>query len=398
MFNVRKSGIFTALVFMGTTAPAQSTFSMQQVVDSAVKNSPAINAAQYNELGQKQGTKSAFNLPNPEIVAESPTGEFYTIGVLQSMDFPTVYFKQRQVAKQQYEIAATETQISINDVKYQTGLLYSQLQYQLALAAKLRIQDSLYLLMSESAGRLFDAGQIDFLAKTFADIQYGEVHLKLVSAVADADATRLQLQAITGIRETIIPAPLQKFPEIPGVAFTNDTSVFAANPLVSYYRQQQFLSRKMISLEQHRMLPGIVFGYLNQGPSITPVNLRFRAGITLPLWFWQYTANIKAARFRYMVSVQLYQFNQQRLGIQQAQAQGDYIKYSMSVSYYQETGLQQSETLIKTSERFYASGEEDLVTHLRTLNDAYEVQLNYLEALKNYNQSVIYIHYLNGTL
>jgi outer membrane protein, heavy metal efflux system len=284
-------------------------------------------------------------------------------------------------------------------VKYETRLLYSQLQFQLALVSKLRAQDSLYRLLMESATRLYTAGQIDFLEKTYAESQYGEVHNKFIAAVTDAEITRAQLQNVSGIKQKLNPEPLQKAMNIPlQVSITRDTGLFAANPLVLYYRHQQLLSRKMISLERQRMLPGIVFGYLNQAAISTPMNLRFRAGITVPLWFWQYTANIKAARFRYMESTQLFAANQQRLNSQQLQAQGEYIKYIQSVSYYESTGMEQSSGIIESSQRLYAAGETDLVTHLRNMNDAYSIQINYLEALKNYNQSILFLNYTYGTL
>ena len=54
--------------------------------------------------------------------------------------------------------------------------------------------------------------------------------------------------------------------------------------------------------------------------------------------------------------------------------------------------------IITTAKRFFASGENDYINYLRNINDAYSIQLKYLEAIRNYNQSILSIKYLTGTL
>ncbi|MDQ3108470.1 MAG: TolC family protein, partial [Bacteroidota bacterium] len=376
MVNVKQLAILFLFTIICPLAYGQIiVMSEQQVVDSAVKNSPAISAAQYQVLQQQQIRRSAFNLPNPEVLAESPTGDFYTIGVLQTFEFPSVYFKQSQVYRQQEQLSSAGQKITENDVKYQVKLLYVQLQFMVFQTGKLRVQDSLYAEIKTAANRQFAAGQIDFLQNAYAESQYGEIHNKLVNAETDLLVTQQQLQNFTGIAQTITPLPIQRAQNTQGItALKNDTNLFMTNPLLTYYRQQQVLNKKLISLERNRILPGFVIGYMNQGPMSTPVNMRFRMGITVPLWFWQYSGNVKAARYRFLESGQVYKANRQQLSNQQIQAQGNYFKYKQSLDYYESTGLKLSEGLITSSARFYTSGQYDLVAHLRNLNDAYQIQ------------------------
>ena len=72
--------------------------------------------------------------------------------------------------------------------------------------------------------------------------------------------------------------------------------------------------------------------------------------------------------------------------------------YWQSVQYYQQTGLPKAREVITTSQRFFASGEIDYINLLRNSNEAYTIYLKYLEAIKNYNQSVINYQYLMGQL
>ena len=84
---------------------SQNIITEAEAVNNALKNSPNLSAATFSVLQQKQLLKSSFNLPNPEIFIESPTGNFYTPSITQSVEFPSVYGKQNQLQKQQVQFA-----------------------------------------------------------------------------------------------------------------------------------------------------------------------------------------------------------------------------------------------------------------------------------------------------
>ena len=145
-------------------------------------------------------------------------------------------------------------------------------------------------------------------------------------------------------------------------------------------------------------MPGLALGYFNQGEKSTPVGNRFRFGITVPLWFWQYKANINASKTALEVSQQKTNGLQQQLSVQLIQAKSDLLANMQSLKYYQTTGLKKANDIITTAKRFLETGESDYINYLRNINDAYSIQLKYLDAIKNFNQSIITINFLTGTL
>ena len=155
---------------------AQKIIAEAEAITRALKNSPNLSAANFSVLQQKQLVKSSFNIPNPEIFIESPTGNFYTPSITQSVEFPSVYGKQKQLQKQQVQLAEKEKQLTENEVKYQVKQMYLNLQYQAALNGQLYIKDTVYEKIALSASRQFDAGQIDYLQKLFAETEYAEIH------------------------------------------------------------------------------------------------------------------------------------------------------------------------------------------------------------------------------
>ena len=392
---IRSAFIFISL-FLSVASFCQKQISEADAVSMAVKNSKNISASDLVIKQQKQLLKSSINLPNPEVFVESPTGNFYTGSVTQSIEFPTVYGKQYQLQKQRIGLAEKEKAVTEAEIKYQVKQLYLLLQYADTLQKQLFIQDTVYESISISAGRQFDAGQIDYLQKVFTETQYGEIHNQYLQSQLNVSNLQSQLQFLTGMQEPFRAVQLTS--QLMNIAAQQDSVALAANPTMELYKQTQNVSEKNIELQKNKALPGLAFGYFNQGERSTPVGNRFRFGITVPLWFWQYKGNINAAKTELEINKQKTNGMQQQLSVQMIQAQNELAINEQSLKYYQTTGIKKGNEMINTAKRFFESGETDYINYLRNINDAWSIQLKYLEAIRNYNQSILSIKYLKGEL
>lgn len=365
----------------------------EEIVNAALQNSSLMRASELQITQSRQLQKTAFNLPNLDIIAESPTGTFYPVGVLQTLDFPTVYVKQNQLQKQLTVLSEKGKAITQQDVKRLIRQLYLTLQYLESLRGQLKVQDSLYRQVSESATRQFDAGQIDYLARTFAASQYGEVHTQFLQAQTDYNNTLHQLQTYTGITESFRPVPISRTTRTP-----EDTSAFGlqSNANIQYFQQLKEVNSKTLSVQRNKALPGLVLGYLNQGPKETETFYKFRVGIKAPIWFWQYKGNIQAAKTGVAIAEQQLKAQQQYLTSEAQLAIGNIQKYDETLRYYESLGLKQTDEIITTAKRFFESGQTDYINYLRNTNDAYLIKIRYLAALQNYNQAIINLYYLTG--
>lgn len=372
------------------------TVSEADLISMALKNSRNLSASNLNIKQQRQLLGASYNLPNPEVFIESPTGNFYTASITQSFEFPSVYGKQYQLQKQRITFSEIEKTVSENDIKYRVKELYISLQYAVALQQQLYQQDTIYKRISAAAARQFDAGQIDYLQKLFAENSYADVHNQYLQAQLTELNTEKQLQFIAAYpNKIIVPALSNK--DFNYVA-VYDSSGYKSSPSYSLLKQSILIAEKNIALQKAKALPGFAFSYFNQGERNTPFQNRFRFGITLPLWFNQYKANISAAKTGFEIEKQNAGAFQQQISFQLLQAQNEQALFAQSIQYYQSGGLNKSAEIITTAKRFYESGENDYISYLRNINDAYAIQIKYLEALKNYNQSAVSINYLKGTL
>ena len=384
-----------SVIFITATSFSQN-ISETDLIKMALQNSHNLSAYNLNIKQQKQLLGASFNLPNPEVFVESPTGNFYTGSITQSIEFPSVYNKQYQLQKQKIVFSEKEKTVGENEIKFQVKQLYLSLQYAMALQEQLHLQDTIYERISKAAGRQFDAGQIDYLQKLFAENNYADVHNQYLQAQLTGLNIEKQLQFISGYTNKIIVGPLTNT-SVNYVALVDSNSL-STSPSLALINQSINIAQKNIALQKAKALPGLAFGYFNQGERNTPVQNRFRFGIRLPLWFNQYKSNINAAKTEFEVSKQKAGGLQQQFSLQYLQAQNEQAIFLQSLQYYETKGLKKAAEIITTAKRFFENGESDYINYLRNINDAYTIQLKYLEALKNYNQSVLSTNYLKGTL
>ncbi len=383
-------------VILITATSFSQNISENELITMALKNSHNLSASSLYIKQQKQLLGASFNLPNPEVFIESPTGNFYTGSITQSIEFPSVYSKQYQLQKQKIIFSEKEKAVGENEIKFQVKQLYLSLQYTMALQQQLYLQDTIYERIGNAAARQFDAGQIDYLQKIFAENSYADVHNQYLQAQLTGLNIEKQLQFIAGYLNKIVVNPITS--SSINYIILADSNSLLTSPSLALINQSILIAQKNISLQNAKALPGLAFGYFNQGERNTPVQNRFRFGITLPLWFNQYKSNISAAKTEYEIIKQKAAGLQQQFTLQYLQAQNEQAVYLQSLQYYETRGLKKAVEIITTAKRFFENGESDYINYLRNINDAYSIQLKYLDVIKNYKQSLLSTNFIKGTL
>jgi len=372
----------------------QSSFAQitpEDAVSAALQNHPGTKASAYAVKAKKYGEKAAINLPNPEVNAESPTGEFYAVGVLQSFEFPTVYAWQKKVAKSETALAQAGQRVNENDLRYTVRTLYLEAQVAEYQSRQWSMRDSLYEAIGITAARQFAAGEIDFLQKTLAENGAGTVHQERLAAEQKVSVLRQQLASFTGLSNLGILLPLAL--DTTGLAALPGIS---ENPSVAYDQQAAQLAERQVNLAKSRALPNFSLGYLNQGPRSTPIDYRFRASVGVPLWAGQYRAGANAAKAESQAAAARVEVQSQVVAFEQARAKSDAATALANVRYYEREALPRSRSLIVAATRMRDAGQVDYVTFLRTLDESFAIQQEYVDQLQALNVAQLRLRYLAG--
>ncbi len=363
----------------------------EAAVQAALQNHPLAKAAAFEVKAKKFGEKAAINLPNPEVNAESPTGEFYAIGVLQSFEFPTVYARQKQVAKAETVLAQAGQRVSENDLRYTVRSLYLEAQVSEYQNRQWAARDSIYQQIAVAAARQFAAGEIDFLQKTLAENEAGKVRQQRLAAQQTSETLRQQLATYTGLKDLGSLLPLS--PDTLGMALL---PLPQTNPTVAYGQQAVQVAERQVSLAKSRSMPNFSLGYLNQGVRSTPIDYRFRASVGIPLWAGQYRAGTNAAKAETQAAVARVEAQTQAIALESQRAQTEASIALVNVRYQDNEALPRSRALITTATRMRDAGQLDYISFLRAIDEAFEIQREYAEQVAALNTARLQMLYLSG--
>lgn len=383
------------LLLVSPQLVSQTLYSEAELIQSALAFHPEIKAAQSNVEGKKNLEKSGFSLPAPNVYTQSPSGVFYTIGINQNIDFPTVYTNQKKVLRAETTLAENQALLTQQQLIWQVRNTYNYARYTTTQLYHLWKRDSLISSMNDAAERQFAAGEINFMEKSFVNLKYGETHQKFLSAQASNLLAIQELEMLCGLENEadILPYVESELTML----MLEDTSGKYDNAQLSIARSEVEISDQRVKLEKSKAMPGFQVGFLNQVLKDSPVQYRFQAGITLPIWWWQYAGKIKAAKADAQTSKHNQESTAMEFRVTLNHAQSKVASTSVKLQYYLQTGLQQLTELEKASQRFYKEGEIDVTALLRTLDDAMQIRLDYTEAAREFTDAIASLKFINGT-
>ena len=398
-----------------TTVNAQqtNTINLHQAVQMALDSNLAVRSSAYSVDVQKASKGASWDLPKTSI--EGQYGQFnsytkdnsYTIS--QSFAFPTVYANQHKLANANVKSSEWQLKASQLEIATQVKQVYWQLAYLHSKQKLFQYQDSLYTGFLRAAELRAKVGETNRLEMINARSQSLEVKNQLQQVTADLTIFNQKLQVLLNTKSVVSPADtiLHRIGFIPPA----DSSVLAQNPSVSYAHQQVDVARFEKKLEQSRMMPDFSIGYFSQTmqgtqevngmPRTFGAGDRFtgiQAGIAIPLWFVPYSSKTKVAKLKELVSKTDADNYSKSLSGSYNSLLGEYAKFSNSVDYYEKQAVPEANIIIDQATRSYKAGAMDYLDYILNLSRALGIRQNYLDALNNYNQTIISIDFITGKI
>ena len=392
---VRATCTLFILLFASFMSYAQRMYSEEEIIAEALRVHPVIQTYSWNVESKSQLEKTAFSLPAPAISTQSPTGEFYALGINQNIDFPGVYIRQRNVLQAETDMARSQLQLTKQQLAWEVRTALADAQYTATQLSFLFEQDSLLRFLRDAAKRQFDAGEIDFLEKAFVELQFGEVHQKLITAQNESLAAIQKVRYLCGLNDLNKVSVFTRDELLS--AMLSDSTINVSNAYLDVAKKEVLVADKMIKLERMKVMPGFQFGYLNQTERNSSFTYRWQAGITIPLWWWQYGGRIKASEANAKRAAQnelavIKSFENSKLDVM-SQLNSE----SQRLNYYFTTGLKEAAALEEASHRFFEAGERNYTTHLRTMNDVLQVKFGYADAVFAYSKALAQFKFINGS-
>ena len=368
--------------------------SLDEAINLALKNNQAIKSAEYGVRQQQALRKTAVDLNKTGFQYgfdnTVPNGN-KSVGFQQSFSLPTVYNRQGKLLNQQVVLSEKYLAISKADLIRNVKRAYYQLVYGQNYLKVLIYQDSVYKNFSNAANSRYTNGETGYLEKVTADATYQQIVLLRKQAQADINIYVQELQKWLFTNTPVEPT-VNRIEKL-STPILLDTLPVSQSPILNYYQQNVNVAAANLVLTRSRALPDISVG---TSKFLGNSGFGFSVGVNIPLWYRPYQGRNEAAKIGVKVAEADYAnvidttkaaYNQQ---LQQ------YQKWNEQLSYYESAGLKQSDEIIRNAGVNYRYGNISYIEYIQNLTQAFNIKIQYLGALNQYNQSIINLNYLLG--
>lgn len=120
----------------------------------------------------------------------------------------------------------------------------------------------------------------------------------------------------------------------------------------------------------------------------------FQVGINIPILFSGNAKKVKIAKLEVAKSQAEYENNQQNLAYFYQQKEAELKSFIKAIEYYETTGKNLVNEILKVAEISYKHGEIDFFQYVQSLDNAIAIEIDYLENIVEYNQIQLTQQYL----
>jgi cobalt-zinc-cadmium resistance protein CzcA len=411
--------VLVALMTSPVATSAQTSarpITLEQAVDSAMRNNLYLKGAALRSEGEEALAGSAWDLPRTNIDLEY--GQVNTnanddrVSITQSLAFPTVYIRRRQMLKHSAAGVRWEQALRQREVRTHVKQTYHEVLVRREQLRLLQEADSIHALAVAGEEQRFDLGASNVLLRATARTQAMLTRARVEQVKADLQQALARLSQLvnvtagpSGVPVLLDPRPMPlklTTPVVPGDA------AILQHPLVRAAIEQEAAATARWRMERSTLLPELTLGVssmtLNRSPSVPDGSViygrdeRFnmvRAGIGVPLFFGAQTARNKAARLGMERATNDTEALTQELRTQLLQTQQRYTAQLARVEAFEQGATQEAEQLRRSAQEAYLNGQIDRLEWSLLTGQSITLSMEYLDALQALGRASIELNAFN---
>lgn len=395
------------IVLLVMDSNGQTPIRLESAIDSALKNNLNIKQATLVVEYQRALIKSANNIPQTAVTTE--IGQLNSVyqdnrwGVSQSFNFPTVYVNQKKLFNAEWEKSVFAVALKEADVKKIVRKTFYKYLYLKEKQHLLQLNDSMYNLFLQRANFRFSKGESDILEKVTAETQRGNISIQLRELEKELEVVKLEFNLLLNTFNRFVPGNEKIKIDMKLIW---DSGLVEQHSGLKIIEQQKKIAEINRKLERSRLFPDLNMGYFSGTMRGTgadnefyTASTRFQAvqiGIGIPLFFGAQKARIKASYLELDISETNYLLEKKRLQSEYFSELNQYQANISTVNYFEAVALKNSKIIFETSDSQFKNGEINYLEWVMLTNQAISIQSNYLDAIKNLNETIIQLNYLTS--
>jgi heavy metal efflux system protein len=400
-----------AVLLLSTFTQAQQKMSLDEMIKQADENNLNLKAIKKETGYWNQLQSGVFDPPKTVMGGEygsiNSSNSDTRFFVNQAFSLPVVYRKQKEWYKTQELLQKQMGTWKTAELNRQVKEVFYLLTDAIERKNLLVRLDTVYSRFQQAATLRLQAGESNLLEKTTADAQLQQLQLQQEQLDADTHILQQRLQLLLNTTAWLLP----EYQSVKIVdAIIADTISTELHPRVLYVKLQEETTAAQTRIEQSKLNPEFSVGYNNQSitgyQSPDGINQKYydaghrfhfvNLSVGIPLFNAAAKARIRAGKINEEVARINTMATEQDINTNRQQIIEVYKKQQHAISYYERAGLQQADLIVKNAKLSFENGQISYLEWTVLMNNAVSIQLNYIDAVKQFNQTAIELAYLNG--
>ena len=386
---------------------SQTPISLKIAIDKAFKNNLNIKSGTLRIDYQNKMQKSAVIIDPLNISAEiGQMNSFYVdnkFSVSQTIRLPKFYNAQKTLLLEEWKNSLLNLDLQKWQLKREISLIYNELNYFNEKKKLLKKADSIFTQYFNRADLRLKKGESNLLEKATAENLRSQAEMQLKSLEKDREISIQKLSFLIN-DGTFYQNENAKY----GILnLENLNAEYAGNPLVlKQLEQEKNIQNAKLQTEKAKLSPSLNLGVNSMtmkgnGADEKYYNATHRfqsgfVGVGIPVFNSAQKSVIEAQKVNQLIAENNYQLGLINLKNQYLQNLRQFQKLNDEISYYQKTGLQNSESILKTANNQYFNGEINYLEWTLLVTQAFEIQNKYIDRLKETNDKIIEINSLKN--
>lgn len=396
--------VITVLIFLlgtfGFKAFGQERISVESAVEMALKNNRQFQVNEAEIAGAGFNVKTANEIPKTGVFVENedyrPTDKagLLKIGITQSIAWPGLYAARKEYFKQQLRYANLNTDVLNTGIKKDVRTAYFQLWYLQDRQKLYKELDSIYTGMFKATELRFRTGDVAALDKIAAEARMKELQAQLIQNKNDMLIQQQRLMMLMDRNEWVLP--LDK--SLEKIAIDVFSIANTSHPILALQQQNVNVASSNVAVQKNTNKPEFSGRFFSQRlwGSSDPVS-GFSVSASFPVFgLGAYKSKVKAAHAEMEAQQKKLEYDTQVFQTDKDNALAAIEKNSALLQFYESSGLQQADAIIKAASLGYRTGEISFAELSQFLSQAIGIRQNYLDVLNQYNQSAIQYNYFNN--
>jgi cobalt-zinc-cadmium resistance protein CzcA len=184
-----------------------------------------------------------------------------------------------------------------------------------------------------------------------------------------------------------------------------DTSQLKSHPSIQIYELQKQHAMLNTKVQRAALLPEFLLLYNNttmkgfgSDNQLYDGSNRFQSaqlGVGIPFFNKSQRAKIKSAQLNERMANENYLLIMKEQAKQFASLIDSYLQLNNTLQYYENSALKNAELISSSANKKFAQGEINYLEWDLLLNQSLNIQLEYFDALRQYNQVILQLNYFN---